>query len=74
MVSAYVLVNVKTGQEDAVLRRLSRRGHVRKAVIVYGAYDIVAEVKTANEKEFHRAINRLRRVKDVTNTITLVVV
>jgi len=47
---------------------------VEEAYMLYGVYDILAEVKTETTEELKENILRIRKVKHVLNTLTLMAV
>ena len=71
----YVLLNCDLGTEDYILEELKRVPQVKKAYVTFGAYDIIAEVKTESQEDFDKAIAlKIRSISRVISTMTLKVV
>lgn len=73
-VEAYVLVRVRSGEEELV-DYLRRQPHVVEAKIVYGEYDVVVKARVKDIKELSRLVlEEIRKRFDVERTSTLIVV
>ncbi len=44
---------------------------ISNAYLTFGAYDVIAEIQTENEKEFAKAIATIRKLSRVVSTMTL---
>ncbi|MFW9992846.1 MAG: Lrp/AsnC ligand binding domain-containing protein [Candidatus Odinarchaeota archaeon] len=72
MPGAYVLINVDTGAEQAVLECVKSVPHVIDARAVYGAYDIICLVEAATVTELKEIIkDKLRQIDQVRSTFTI---
>ena len=73
MVTAYVLLTVKPGEESTVADKLSKMPEVKDVSVVYGEYDVVAKI----EKESMEAlqdflIKQVRAMDEVERTSTMI--
>ena len=71
MVLAFVMVNTVMDQVEPVLEKIREIECLEEVYMLYGVYDILAEVKTEELKEI---ILRIRRVNHVFKTLTLMAV
>jgi len=74
MTLAFVMVNTIPDQMEHVLEKIREIECVEEAYMLYGVYDILAEVKTETTEELKEIILRIRTVKHVLNTLTLMAV
>ena len=74
IISAFVMVNSVPDQSEGVLEKITEVEGVVEAYRTFGLYDIVAVVKTETIEELKGIILRIRRVKYVLSTTTLIVV
>ncbi|MCI4435794.1 MAG: Lrp/AsnC ligand binding domain-containing protein [Ignisphaera sp.] len=75
MPKAIVLINTEVGAEEEVLNEVKNIENVKDAYMVYGIYDIVAEVEADSVEKLRKAISEtLRKIPKVRSTITLIVV
>ncbi len=70
----FILLNGDLGAEECIVNELSKMQHIRNAYLTFGAYDVIAEIQTENEKEFEVTINRIRKISRVISTMTLNVI
>jgi len=74
MPRAYVLLNVETGFEDNVLKRLKSTGVVEEGYVSYGVYDLILIVKADTmEKLKDVVIQKIRTTNQVRSTLTLII-
>jgi DNA-binding Lrp family transcriptional regulator len=71
---AYVLINTLPEKVEVVLEDVKEIEGVEEAYIIYGVYDIIAEVKAGNSEELKTIILKIRKIKYVSSTLTLFVV
>ena len=71
---AFVMVNTIPNQMEHVLEKIREIECVEEAYMLYGVYDILAEIKTETTEELKEIILRIRTVKHVLNTLTLTAV
>ena len=63
----YALVVSKQNSVENVFNAIKEFGedHVSKAFVVYGEYDILAEVKAQNEAKMKELLNKIREMEGV---------
>jgi DNA-binding Lrp family transcriptional regulator len=75
MPKAFVFVNVSTGSETEVLRRLREFPEVKEAYFVYGVYDIVAKVEADSMQRLNEFITRkVRGLDEIRSTLTTIAI
>ena len=74
MTLAFVMINSVPDQSEWVLERIGEIEGVEEAYRLYGVYDIVAVVKAETTEELKGIILRIRTVKHVLSTLSLMVV
>jgi DNA-binding Lrp family transcriptional regulator len=73
MPRAYVLFNVESGSEDAVLKQLKNLNNVEEAYVSYGVYDLVVRIKAGTMEELKNSVtHKIRTIKQVRSTLTLI--
>ena len=72
-IRAFVMVQVESQSETDVVRTLSRRHEVVKLWTVSGRYDLAAVVQSETMEEVEKVIDRVRTVKGVVDTMTIMV-
>jgi len=74
MVTGYVLVNCDIGYEAEIIDELKQIEDVKEVHGVYGAYDILAKVESANVKNLRETITwKIRKLNNIRSTLTLMV-
>ncbi len=74
MGTAYVLINCDLGYEAEIIDELKQIEDVKEVHGVYGAYDILAEVESANVKNLRETMTwKIRKLNRVRSTLTLMV-
>jgi DNA-binding Lrp family transcriptional regulator len=71
---AFVMVNSEPVQSELVLERIGEVEGVEEVYRTFGVYDIVAVVKAEKIEELKGIILKIRTVKHVMATLTLMVV
>ena len=71
---AFMMLNSVPDQSEWVLERIGEIEGVEEAYRLFGVYDIVAVVKAETTEELKGIILRIRKVKHVVATLTLMVV
>ena len=75
MSRAFVLVNCDLGYEEEIIDELKQLDNVKEVHGVYGAYDILAEVKSANIKNLREIITwKIRKLNSIRSTLTLMAI
>ena len=73
MLTAFLLLNTKTGSEADVLRELKKIESIKDVTLVYGAYDIVLRVESNSINELKQTITwKIRKIDYVTETQTMI--
>ncbi len=70
---AFVLMGVESGSDRAIMEKLGDM-EVEEAYEIYGAYDIIAKIQAKSVDGLKRIVMKMREIKDVRTTLTLVVV
>ena len=68
---AYVMINTVPDKMEAVLENIREIQGVKDAYMVYGVYDIIAEVKAVTTEELKTTIQNIRILKHILSTLTL---
>ncbi len=72
MATAYVLINCDLGYEGEIIDEVKQLEDVKEAHGVFGAYDILAKVESANVKNLRETIMwKIRKLNRVRSTLTL---
>ncbi len=71
---AFVMVNTVPDQMEHVIEKIKEIECVKEIYMLYGVYDILAEVKAETTEELKEIILRIRTVKHTLNTITLMAI
>lgn len=73
MVTAYVLLIVKPGEESKVSEKLLKLKEVKDVSVVYGEYDIVAKIEKPTMEELQNfLIKQVRAMDEVERTSTMI--
>ncbi|MBS3925915.1 MAG: Lrp/AsnC family transcriptional regulator [Nitrosarchaeum sp.] len=70
----FVLLNCDLGAEEYIVEELKQMPKVKNAHLTYGAYDVIAEVNTEEQKDFEKAVADIRKLSRVVSTMTLNVI
>jgi DNA-binding Lrp family transcriptional regulator len=74
MPNAFVLLNTESGTEENIIRDLKNLEEVKEVFRVYGVYDIIAKLESDTIDKLKEIIGwKLRNLKDVKSTLTLIV-
>ncbi|MFQ6011117.1 MAG: Lrp/AsnC family transcriptional regulator [Nitrososphaerales archaeon] len=73
MAIAFILLNVKMGSEDQALKEVESLPEVKEAYRVYGTYDTIVKVESADFAKVRNVIDRIRGIKEIRSTLTLIV-
>ena len=75
MVKAYILIKAAVGQEDNVLKGMLDLSVTEEAHKVFGAYDIVAEVRGRDMETLVDIItDNVRKIKGIVDTQSILVI
>jgi DNA-binding Lrp family transcriptional regulator len=74
MSNAIVLINSEVGYESDILEGLCDLDRVERACLIYGVYDILAEVSTDSMGDLEDIIaKKIRMIPGVRSTLTLII-
>ena len=71
-VIAYVLVVTAVGTEHKVVEELKSIDGVTFAQTVYGEFDVICKVECDNLKNLDESITKIRKIKSIIRTMTLI--
>ena len=75
MATAYVLVNCDLGFEVEIIDEIKQLEDVKEVNGVFGAYDILAKVESANVENLRDTITwKIRKLNRVRSTLTLLTI
>ena len=74
MAVAYVLVICDLGSEEQIIEELKHLSGVKEVLGVFGAYDILVKLESANEKNLSDEITWIRKLSRVSSTLTVMAV
>ena len=75
MTTAYVLINSDLGYEEQIIEELKHISDVKEVHGTFGAYDILAEVESANVENLRDTISwKIRKLDRVRSTLTLMAI
>ncbi len=71
----YVLLNCDLGAEEYIVEELRQMPEVKNAHLIFGAYDVIAELNTNSQEDFEKTVSsKIRNLARVVSTMTLNVV
>jgi DNA-binding Lrp family transcriptional regulator len=74
MSKAIVLINAEIGKENEILQELCKLAEVERALLVYGVYDLVANLQADTMEKLEDVITlKIRRIPGIRSTLTLIV-
>ena len=74
MTTAYVLISCDLGFDVEIIDEIKQVEDVKEVTVVFGAYDILAKVESANVKNLSDTIAwKIRKLNRVRSTLTLMV-
>ena len=74
MTIAYVLISCDLGFDAEIIHEIKQLEDVKEVHWVFGAYDILAKVESANVKNLRDVITwKIRKLNRVRSTLTLIV-
>jgi DNA-binding Lrp family transcriptional regulator len=75
MQRALLLINVESGSEDEVLKKLKSFKGVEETYVSYGVYDLIMKIKAETMNELKElVIHKIRAIGKVQSTLTLMMV
>lgn len=74
MISAYILINARTGSEDEVYQIITTIKSIKEGYKVFGAYDIIVKVEEEDSSSLQEFItHKIRQITNVISTLTLLI-
>lgn len=73
MINAYILINLKPGHSDKVIKEMRQIENIAKISIIAGEYDVVVRAQVKNLEELLKVTDKLHMVDGVTKTTTQVI-
>ncbi len=71
---AFVLINTESDAMESVLEALKDVKELEEAYSVYGVYDIIAKIEAESLDKLKGTVSyKIRRLKGVRNTLTMIV-
>ncbi len=74
MHKGFILLNCDLGAEEYIVDELKQMKDIINAHLTFGAYDVIAEIKTESQDEFEKVIATIRKLSRVVSTMTLNVI
>jgi len=72
METAYILINCDLGSEEKLIRDIKHIKNVKEVHGTFGAYDIIATVKSKTPKKIRQTvIGQIRNLDHIRSTLTL---
>jgi len=71
---AYILLCVQPNKEDKIYQKMSKFPEVKKVHLLFGSWDIIAEVEMKDVAELNKfMLDKIRKMNDVTLSATMIV-
>ena len=70
----YVMMNTVPDKMEIVIEEIRKIDGIEDAYMLYGVYDIIAKVKAKNTDELKATVLKIRKMKNVSSTLTLLAV
>ena len=75
MITAYLAMLVKPGEESIVAKKLTEMPEVKDVDIVYGEYDIIAKVNVKDMEALQKfLISKIRKIDEIDRTSTMIAI
>jgi DNA-binding Lrp family transcriptional regulator len=67
------MINTEFNAKSEILKSIKEIPQVKEAYLVYGVYDIIAQIETENLQEIKDVISmKIRRIDNVRSTLTMI--
>jgi len=73
MINAYILINLKPGHSDTVIKEMRKIDNIAKISIIAGEYDVVVRAQVKNLEDLLKVTDKLHMVDGVIKTTTQVI-
>ena len=71
MHKGFILLNCDLGAEEYIVDELKQMSVIANAYLTFGAYDVIAEIETENQKKKEKVVASIRKLSRVVSTMTL---
>ncbi|MGB6680551.1 MAG: Lrp/AsnC ligand binding domain-containing protein [Candidatus Bathyarchaeia archaeon] len=70
----YILINAELGMEEDLIQELRKMENIKEAYVAYGVYDVIVKAEAENMENLKELVAfKIRRMKEVKNTLTMTV-
>ncbi|WP_455281858.1 Lrp/AsnC ligand binding domain-containing protein [[Eubacterium] cellulosolvens] len=70
----YILINAELGMEEDLIQELRKMENIKEAYVTYGVYDVIVKAEAENMENLKELVAfKIRRMKEVKNTLTMTV-
>jgi DNA-binding Lrp family transcriptional regulator len=73
MINAYILIHIRPGNSDKVIKEMRKIENVEKISVVAGEYDIVVRVYVKTLDRLLKVTNKLQLIDGVKKTTTQII-
>jgi len=73
MINAYILISIRPGKSDNIIKEMRKLENVEKISIVAGEYDIVVRVQVKTLEKLLKVTDKLQLIDGVKKTTTQVI-
>jgi len=73
MISAYILINMKTGSTANAIKDMRKISNIAKISVVAGEYDIVVRAQVQSLDDLLKVTDKIQMIKGVNKTTTQVI-
>jgi DNA-binding Lrp family transcriptional regulator len=73
MINAYILISIRPGKSDNIIREMRKIENVEKISVVAGEYDIVVRVQVKTLEKLLKVTDKLQLIDGVKKTTTQVI-
>ncbi len=73
MINAYILISIRPGKSDNIIRNMRKIENIEKISVVAGDYDVVVRVQVKTLEKLLKVTDKLQLIDGVKKTITQVI-
>lgn len=73
MINAYILISIRPGKSDNIIRDMRKIENVEKISVVAGDYDVVVRVQVKTLEKLLKVTDKLQLIDGVKKTTTQVI-
>jgi DNA-binding Lrp family transcriptional regulator len=73
MINAYILISLRPGKSDSIIKEMRKIENVEKISVVAGEYDIVVRVHVKTLEKLLKVTDKLQLIDGVKKTTTQVI-